>query len=105
MRGEDRTIGALFSYVDIEARIPPRHPLRAMRRLTVASEDRRGRVERPKVQLVCGHLRQRVIQSAVGFRRLTVTVSLSSVSVEDGLVESNDGASRLNNWAIEAEMP
>ena len=37
MRGEDRTIGALFSYVDIEARIPARHPLRAMRRLTDAA--------------------------------------------------------------------
>ncbi|HME86016.1 MAG TPA: IS5 family transposase [Roseiarcus sp.] len=37
MRGEDRTIGALFSYVDIEARIPARHPLRAMGRLTNAA--------------------------------------------------------------------
>jgi hypothetical protein len=37
MRGEDRTVGALFSYVDIEARIPVRHPLRAMRRLTDAA--------------------------------------------------------------------
>ena len=37
MRGEDRTIGALFSYVDIEARIPARHPLPAMRRLTDAA--------------------------------------------------------------------
>ena len=37
MRGEDRTIGALFSYVDIEARIPAKHPLRAMRRLTNAA--------------------------------------------------------------------
>ena len=36
MRGEDRTSGALFSYVDIEGRIPARHPLRAMRRLTNA---------------------------------------------------------------------
>jgi len=34
MRGEDRTSGALFSYVDIEARIPARHPLRAMVRVT-----------------------------------------------------------------------
>ena len=33
MRGEDLTSGALFSYVDIEARIPARHPLRAMRGL------------------------------------------------------------------------
>src|SRR6201993_168156 len=34
MRGEDRTSGALFSYVDVEARIPAQHPLRTMRRLT-----------------------------------------------------------------------
>jgi len=37
MRGEDRTSRALFSYVDIEARIPTKHPLRAMRRLTNAA--------------------------------------------------------------------
>ncbi len=37
MRGEDRTSGALFSYVDVEARIPAQHPLRAMRRLTNAA--------------------------------------------------------------------
>ena len=37
MRGEDRTSGALFSYVDVEARIPVKHPLRAMRRLTNAA--------------------------------------------------------------------
>lgn len=37
MRGEDRTSGALFSYVDVEARIPANHPLRAMRRLTNAA--------------------------------------------------------------------
>ena len=37
MRGEDRMSGALFSYVDVEARIPAKHPLRAMRRLTGAA--------------------------------------------------------------------
>ncbi len=37
MRGEDRTSGALFSYVDAEARIPAAHPLRAMRRLVNAA--------------------------------------------------------------------
>jgi transposase len=37
MRGEDRTSGALFSYVDIEARIAAKHPLRAMRGLTNAA--------------------------------------------------------------------
>ena len=37
MRGEDRTSEALLSYVDVEARIPARHPLRAMRRLMNAA--------------------------------------------------------------------
>jgi transposase len=37
MRGEDRTSGTLFSYVDVEARIPGKHPLRAMRGLTDAA--------------------------------------------------------------------
>ena len=37
MRGEDRTNGTWFSYVDVEARIPAKHPLRAMRRLTNAA--------------------------------------------------------------------
>ena len=37
MRGEDWTSGALFSYVDVEARIAAKHPLRAMRRLTNAA--------------------------------------------------------------------
>ena len=33
MRGSDERSGDLFSYVDIEERIPPRHPLRAIREL------------------------------------------------------------------------
>ena len=37
MWGEDRTSEALFSYVDVEARIAANHPLRAMRRLTNAA--------------------------------------------------------------------
>ena len=44
MRGEDRTSGALFSYVDVEARIPAKHPLRAMRRLTNEVAPRGGTV-------------------------------------------------------------
>jgi transposase len=31
MRGEDGRAGALFSYVDLEDRVPARHPLRAIR--------------------------------------------------------------------------
>ncbi len=33
MRGADETIGGLFSYVDLEARIPARHPLRKIRQV------------------------------------------------------------------------
>ena len=31
MRGGDRDAGSLFSYVSCEARVPPDHPLRAIR--------------------------------------------------------------------------
>ncbi len=33
MRGADETSGSLFSYVDLEARIPARHPLRTIRQV------------------------------------------------------------------------
>lgn len=37
MRGGDDRTGALFSYVDLEARVPQSRPLRAMRELVNAS--------------------------------------------------------------------
>ena len=37
MRGLDHTSGSLFSYVDLEAKVPRSHPLRAMRDLVNAS--------------------------------------------------------------------
>ena len=37
MRGKDESSGNLFSYVDLEARVPRRHPLRAIRDLTNAA--------------------------------------------------------------------
>jgi hypothetical protein len=33
MRGTDEASGALFSYVDLEERVPERHPLRLIRRV------------------------------------------------------------------------
>ena len=33
MRGSDERSGALFSYVDLEARVPAAHPLRTIRRI------------------------------------------------------------------------
>lgn len=33
MRGSDRTSGSLFSYVDLESRIPAKHPLRVIREI------------------------------------------------------------------------
>jgi len=37
MRGNDETSGSLFSYVDLEARIPARHPLRKIRQVVNAA--------------------------------------------------------------------
>ena len=37
MRGEDRRTGRLFSYVDLETRVPADHPLRAIRDLVDAA--------------------------------------------------------------------
>lgn len=33
MRGSDEKTGSLFSYVDLEERIPAKHPLRLIRRI------------------------------------------------------------------------
>ena len=33
MRGTDETMGSLFSYVDLDERIPTRHPLRKVREI------------------------------------------------------------------------
>jgi transposase len=40
MRGEDRQSGGLFSYVDLEARVPADHPLRAIRAIVDDALDR-----------------------------------------------------------------
>ena len=37
MRGADERTGSLFSYVDLERRVPQGHPLRAMRELANAA--------------------------------------------------------------------
>src|SRR4029079_1628877 len=34
MRGADEQSGSMFSYVSLEQRVPPDHPLRAIRRIT-----------------------------------------------------------------------
>ena len=57
MRGEDRDSGSLFSYVSCEARVPPDHPLRAIRAivdealevLSPAFEDLYSKVGRPSI--------------------------------------------------------
>ncbi len=33
MRGEDRSSGSLYSYVDLESRVPAMHPLRVVREI------------------------------------------------------------------------
>ena len=37
MRGDDQQTGHLFSYVSLEQRVPPDHPLRAIRQMTDAA--------------------------------------------------------------------
>jgi hypothetical protein len=37
MRGSDRQSGGLFSYVDLEARVPADHPLRPIRAIVDAA--------------------------------------------------------------------
>jgi hypothetical protein len=61
MRGEDLSSGALFSHIDVEARIPARHPLRAMRQvvnealadLDVAFAGLYERIGRPSIPPGC----------------------------------------------------
>src|ERR671912_1191432 len=40
MRGADEQPGSMFSYVSLEERVPPDHPLRAIRRITDRALDR-----------------------------------------------------------------
>jgi transposase len=57
MRGVDERTGALFSYVDLEARVPPGHPLRPIRKIVNAAltglspslRDLYARIGRPSI--------------------------------------------------------
>jgi transposase len=57
MRGSDGRSGALFSYVDLEGRVPPGHPLRSIRTIvnqalaTPSGDFERlyGRIGRPSI--------------------------------------------------------
>ncbi len=40
MRGADEQLGSMFSYVSLEERVPPDHPLRAIRQITDRALDR-----------------------------------------------------------------
>ena len=57
MRGTDKISGSLFSYVDIEDRIPARHPLRQVKRIVdeaLASLD--AEADKPTEQQIVLHL-------------------------------------------------
>ena len=75
MRGADETSGSLFSYVDLEARIPARHPLRTIRQVVneaLASLDAEfealytgfGRPSIPRARLIRASLLQILFLSA-----------------------------------------
>ena len=44
MRGGDRRSGSLFSYVDLEARVPAEHSLRALRQLGLVRYRKAGAI-------------------------------------------------------------
>ncbi|SNX74645.1 transposase-like protein DUF772 [Cereibacter ovatus] len=90
MRGTDETSGSLFSYVDLEARIPARHPLRKIRQVVneaLASLDPEfeslytdfGRPSIPPERLIRASLIQILfsVRSERRKRSLWATVSLS----------------------------
>ena len=71
MRGTDEASGSLFSYVDLEARIPAGHPLRKIRRVVneaLASLDAAGFVTDLRAACVTPHVAQRSRHSAIDGR-------------------------------------
>ena len=83
MRGEDRTSGALFSYVDVEARIPAQHPLRAMRRLTNAALSELD----PRISALYEGIGRPSIPRPSAFCELSLLQLLYSIRSERQLVE------------------
>jgi len=85
MRGKDES--SLFSYVDLEARVPRGHPLRAIRDLTNAalaemsgeSEALYSRTGRPGIAPVFTKNRERLLAGDVASRFLAQLVSLPAV--------------------------
>jgi transposase len=83
MRGSDERSGELFSYVDLEERVPAKHPLRLIRRIVnevlVALDSEftkiyadSGRPSIPPERL----LRALLLQAFCGFRRLRTGVPI-----------------------------
>jgi hypothetical protein len=51
MRGADERTGSMFSYVSLEERVPPEHPLRTIRRITDRALERLSRFGTLYIQL------------------------------------------------------
>ena len=82
MRGLDETNGSLFSYVDLEARVPRSHPLRAMRDLVNGSL---ASLDRPLEALYAGCGRPSIPPERL--LRATLLQLLYSIRSERQLVE------------------
>lgn len=61
MRGTDEAIGSLFSYADLEARVPARHPLRKIRQVVndALMENRSGLIVQGDLTQANGHAERR----------------------------------------------
>ena len=80
MRGTDEAIGSLFSYADLEARVPARHPLRKIRQVVndALMENRSGLIVQGDLTQANGHAERRAalemihLHSPGSTRRLTL---------------------------------
>ena len=86
MRGIERTRGSLFSDVDLEARVPARHPLRAMRDLADAALDgdlRPFHAHAGRPSIAPGQLRRRDACRGQGLPRRTLRSTAARAKPKD----------------------
>ena len=85
MRGSDRTSGSLFSYVDLEARVPAQHPLRVIKAIV---EDVLGSLDAEFERLYEGTGRQSIAPERL--LRASLLQAFYSVRSERQLMEQID---------------
>ena len=85
MRGSDRNSGSLFSYVDVEGRVPPKHPLRVIKAIV---DDALGALDAEFEKLYEGTGRQSIAPERL--LRASLLQAFYSVRSERQLMEQLD---------------